>query len=141
MDRVTKSQRSYIMSRIRGRDTKLEVAVRKALWAKGYRFRTNYGYGKADIAFPKRKVAIFVDSCFWHACPRHREYPKTNVVFWRTKLRRNSRRDRKVTRTLNRQGWRVVRIWEHTLHNDFSGALKVIEANIGKRRFHGTAIC
>ena len=132
MDRVTKSQRSQIMSKIHGKDTKLELSVRRALWAKGYRFRTNYGYGKADIAFPKRKMAIFIDSCFWHACSRHMEYPKTNAAFWRRKLAKNSERDRIVTRTLHRQGWHVIRIWEHTLHNDFPGALKKIEQTITK---------
>ena len=126
-DRISKSQRSYVMSKVRGRDTKLEVAVRKFLWSKGYRYRTHYGYGKADIAFPRLKVAIFLDSCFWHACPRHAEYPKSNAHFWRTKLRKNRQRDRDVTRALQGEGWRVVRVWEHNLEKNFHGALEEIE--------------
>ena len=71
--------------------------------------------GRPDFAFPKLRVVIFVDGCFWHGCPRHGTQPRTNARFWREKIARNRQRDREVTRELRRRGWRVVRIWEHEL--------------------------
>lgn len=70
---------------------------------------------KPDFAFPKLRLAIFVDGCFWHACPIHATKPKNNAAFWREKLAGNRRRDALVTRTLRRAGWRVLRLWEHEL--------------------------
>jgi len=74
--------------------------------------------GKPDFAFPKLKVAIFVDGCFWHFCPRCTKTPKQNVKYWTEKKRRNKSRDRKVSRQLNDEGWLVLRFWEHALVND-----------------------
>ena len=71
--------------------------------------------GKPDFAFPQSKVAVFVDGCFWHGCPKHATKPRNNAAFWRRKLVANQARDRRVTRTLRRGGWRVLRIWEHEL--------------------------
>ena len=68
-----------------------------------------------DFVFPKLRLAIFVDGCFWHACPIHATKPKNNAAFWREKLAGNRRRDARVTRTLRRAGWRVLRLWEHEL--------------------------
>ena len=68
-----------------------------------------------DFVFPKLRLAIFVDGCFWHACPIHATKPKNNAAFWREKLAGNRRRDALVTRTLRRAGWRVLRLWEHSL--------------------------
>ena len=70
---------------------------------------------RPDFVFPKQKLAVFVDGCFWHACPIHATQPKQNAKFWREKLARNRARDRLVTRTLRARGWRVMRIWEHEL--------------------------
>jgi len=70
---------------------------------------------KVDFVFPKLRLAIFVDGCFWHACPIHATKPKHNAAFWREKLAGNQRRDARVTRTLRRAGWRVLRVWEHEL--------------------------
>lgn len=72
-------------------------------------------FGKPDFIFPKINLAVFVDGCFWHGCPKHETKPKSNRSFWQKKLRRNKERDRLVTRTLRRTGWRVLRIWEHEL--------------------------
>jgi DNA mismatch endonuclease, patch repair protein len=72
-------------------------------------------FGKPDFIFPKFKLAFFVDGCFWHGCPKHETKPKNNRVFWHRKLSANKKRDRLVTRTLRRSGWRVLRIWEHEL--------------------------
>ncbi len=71
---------------------------------------------RPDFVFPRLKLAVFVDGCFWHACPRHYRMPAGNRAFWRAKLARNQARDRLVTRTLRKAGWRVLRIWEHDLH-------------------------
>jgi DNA mismatch endonuclease (patch repair protein) len=71
---------------------------------------------RPDFVFPRLKLAVFVDGCFWHACPRHCRRPAGNRAFWRAKLARNQARDRLVTRTLRKAGWRVLRIWEHDLH-------------------------
>jgi DNA mismatch endonuclease (patch repair protein) len=72
-------------------------------------------FGKPDFIFPKLKLAIFVDGCFWHGCPKHGTNPKSNRPYWHRKLSRNKNRDRLVTQTLRQAGWRVLRIWEHEL--------------------------
>jgi DNA mismatch endonuclease (patch repair protein) len=72
-------------------------------------------FGRPDFVFPTVRVAVFVDGCFWHACPLHGSVPKTNEAFWKRKLLRNTDRDREVTNTLRSKGWKVVRIWQHDL--------------------------
>ena len=72
-------------------------------------------FGNPDFVFPKRKLSVFVDGCFWHGCPRHFIRPRGNAAFWRRKIAANRARDRIVNRTLRRQGWEVLRIWEHEL--------------------------
>lgn len=79
-------------------------------------------FGKPDFVFPKARVAVFVDGCFFHSCPRHATKPKTNAAFWETKLARNKARDREVTRTLKKAGWLVVRVWECALARKRSAA-------------------
>jgi DNA mismatch endonuclease (patch repair protein) len=75
-------------------------------------------FGKPDFIFRAAKLAVFVDGCFWHGCPKHATKPKSNRSFWATKLSRNKARDVVVTRTLRKLGWRVIRIWEHDLCRD-----------------------
>ena len=72
-------------------------------------------FGKPDFVFRAAKVAVFVDGCFWHGCPRHATMPRNNRVFWKAKFARNAARDREVTRTLRETGWRVMRVWECAL--------------------------
>ncbi len=106
------------MSRIRGRGNKgTELALAKLLRRQGITgWRRNQSvFGKPDFIFPRLKLAVFVDGCFWHACPKHATKPKNNRAFWRQKFSRNKKRDALVTRTLRRTGWRVLRVWEHTL--------------------------
>lgn len=108
--------RSEIMSRIRGKDTKPEIALRKILWRKGlrgYRKNAKGVFGRPDVCWKGRKVAVFVDSCFWHGCPTHFRQPKTNVRFWRRKIARNKERDREVSERLRGEGWLVIRLWTH----------------------------
>jgi DNA mismatch endonuclease, patch repair protein len=118
------------MSRIRGRNTTPELLLRKALWAEGLRYRLHYKIeGKPDICFPGKRIAIFVDGCFWHGCPDHSNLPKNNAEFWETKLSRNVSRDRQVNDLLTSQGWLVIRFWEHEIKNDIHNAVAdVIQA-------------
>lgn len=115
-DVLTPQQRSHCMSRIRGRDTKPEVRLRKALWRLGLRYRLNSKLpGRPDLVFPLYQTAMFVDGCFWHKCPQHAVMPKANRKFWQVKLNANVQRDHGVKRTLSKLGWRVIRVWEHEL--------------------------
>lgn len=102
----------------KGRDTKPELKLRSALHARGYRFRVNYrpvaGLRRtADIAFTRWKLAVFVDGCFWHGCPQHGTWPKSNEAFWKQKIEGNRLRDSDTTRRLADAGWTSVRLWEH----------------------------
>jgi DNA mismatch endonuclease (patch repair protein) len=117
-DIFTKKKRSDVMSQIRGRGNKdTELALAKLFRRNkitGWR-RNQKIFGKADFVFLRLKLAIFVDGCFWHGCPKHGTQPKGNRTFWKNKFARNKARDFLVTRTLRSQGWRVLRIWEHEL--------------------------
>lgn len=104
------------MSRVRGSDTALEIKFRKALWRYGLRYRLCYPLqGKPDLVFVRHRVALFVDSCFWHGCARHRQLPRTNAAFWTRKLSKNKSRDRRVNAMLRGEDWHVVRVWEHDI--------------------------
>ncbi len=110
--------RSQLMSRIRSRGNKAtEVALAKFFRRHGITgWRRNQPvFGKPDFVFPRLRLAVFVDGCFWHGCPKHGTKPAGNAKFWRDKLARNKARDLRVNRELRRAGWRVVRIWEHEL--------------------------
>jgi DNA mismatch endonuclease (patch repair protein) len=117
-DVFSKGKRAQVMSCIRSRGNKdTELALAKLLRAtriSGWR-RHQAVFGKPDFIFPKLRVAIFVDGCFWHSCPQHATKPKNNAAFWREKLAANKSRDLLVSRTLQKAGWRVLRIWEHEL--------------------------
>lgn len=118
--------RSETMSRIRGRDTSPERVLRSALWRAGLRFRLHLQtpHGRPDVVFPKSKVAVFLDGCFWHGCPEHYVRPRTRGEFWSSKLQENVERDRRQTRLLEEEGWRVCRFWEHEI---FTSPLEVVE--------------
>lgn len=112
--------RSRNMRANRRTDTKPEVALRRALHALGYRYRKDFRLDlpggvrvRPDIVFTARKVAVFVDGCFWHVCPEHGREPTSNEWYWTPKLRRNVERDRAADAALQAAGWRVVRLWEH----------------------------
>jgi DNA mismatch endonuclease (patch repair protein) len=102
----------------RGCDTGPELALRRAVHARGLRFFVNRRPVKnlrrtADIVFPTARVAVFVDGCFWHGCPLHHTVAKTNAEFWRAKVEGNRRRDKETDQMLLVRGWTVIRIWEH----------------------------
>jgi DNA mismatch endonuclease (patch repair protein) len=127
-DVFTRRKRSAVMARIRGsKNRSTEERFAKLLrdhgitgWRRGASV-----VGRPDFVFHGERVTVFLDGCFWHGCPKHYREPGSNVEFWRTKIARNRSRDRKVTRSLRRSGWRVVRFWEHDLRGKQSGA-KVI---------------
>ena len=91
--------------------------MRRLLHAKGLRFRIEYPLPglrrRADVAFPRRHVAVFIDGCFWHGCPDHGTWPKANATWWRDKIEANVARDQDTNRRLDELGWTVIRIWEH----------------------------
>jgi DNA mismatch endonuclease (patch repair protein) len=96
------------------RDQSAPASKRTSLWRDGADSRLRLRV-RPDFVFPKLRLAVFVDGCFWHACPLHATKPRHNAAFWRKKLAANKARDRMVNRTLRAQGWRVLRIWEHEL--------------------------
>jgi DNA mismatch endonuclease, patch repair protein len=108
-----------IMRANRSHNTAPERALRSALHCLGLRFRKDYRVEaaglrtKVDVAFPRIRVAVFVDGCFWHQCPTHGTMPATNVEYWRAKLEHNVDRDRRLTKALEGEGWTVLRFWEH----------------------------
>ena len=115
-DNISKERRSANMRAVRSQDTKPEIRVRQIVHRLGYRFRLHRRDlpGKPDLAFPSRKMAIFVHGCFWHqhkGC-RRGNMPQTNTGFWRSKLERNAARDSKQLAALKTSGWRALVIWE-----------------------------
>jgi DNA mismatch endonuclease (patch repair protein) len=122
MDRVAPDTRSRMMSRIRSKDTKPEMLVRRYLHAAGcgYRLHVSVLPGKPDLVFPRRRLCVFVHGCFWHGCPKctdGRHKPQSNRAYWLPKIRRNKQRDRSHVRKLQAAGWKVLIIWECELAN------------------------
>lgn len=111
------------------RDTRPEVALRSELHSRGARFRVNMLLRlegltvRPDIVFTRRKVAVFVDGCFWHGCPEHGNIPRRNSEYWRPKLERNARRDAFVNDGLLAAGWNVLRVWEHERVSEVADAV------------------
>ncbi len=106
------------MSRQRRADTKPEIALRKELHRRGARYFVDRAplpglRRRADLVFPRRKVAVYVDGCFWHSCPQHATFPKHNAEWWAAKLAGNVTRDRDTDARLRAAGWTAVRVWEH----------------------------
>ncbi len=114
-DIVPQSRRREIMQSVRSLDTNLEWVVRRVLWRAGLRYRVHVRNlpGHPDIAIKARRIAIFVDSCFWHGCPDHGRIPKSRVEFWTTKIATNRARDAEITATYQAMNWHIIRIWEH----------------------------
>lgn len=122
MDDLTPAQRHKNMSHIRAQNTKIEVRVRQYLFAQGFRFRKNDKRypGHPDVVLPKYNTVIFVNGCFWHhheGC-RYATIPKTNVEYWKAKLRRNVENDKRHKAGLENDGWQVITIWECQLKKD-----------------------
>jgi DNA mismatch endonuclease (patch repair protein) len=118
-DKFSKETRSKIMSSIRGKNTKPEIIIRKMLWARGGRYRIHDGtvFGTPDISIKRKKIAIFIDGCFWHGCKKCYKEPKTNTVFWQNKILRNKKRRLDVRKTLRKKEWITLEFWEHEVNN------------------------
>lgn len=127
------------MKRVGRADTDLELTLRKALWSRGIRYRVHPPGvdGRPDIAARARRVAVFIDGCFWHGCPRCKDYPKTNRRFWGAKFRYNRARRKQVRRELEGQGWRVVEVWGHEIVEDLDATVARVAQAIagGPRRY------
>lgn len=126
LDKISKTRRSWNMSRIKSSDTALELKVRKYLFSKGFRYRIHYRLvGKPDIVFPANKIAVFVNGCFWHlhGCSLSK-IPSSRTKFWEQKLKRNRERDAEVAIALDKLGWTVIQLWECEINSDFNHAME-----------------
>jgi DNA mismatch endonuclease (patch repair protein) len=136
MDVLTPEQRRRNMQAIKSKETKAEVIFRKALWARGHRYRKNNKkvFGNPDITFKKCKVAVFVDGEYFHGfnwqTEKHRI--KSNRDFWWTKIESNMARDRLVTRTLRKQGWTILRFWAKEILNKLVSCVRKVEKSLNK---------
>lgn len=133
---TTDAATSARMSRQRTRDTAPEVALRRHLHRLGLRYYVDRAplrglRRKADVVFPRLRIAVYVDGCFWHSCPQHATFPRNNAQWWADKLAGNVARDRDTDRVLRDAGWTVVRIWEHTATDD--AAAEVMAAVLSAR--------
>jgi len=124
--------RSENMSHIKGKDTSIEMKLRKALWSRGVRYRKTCKdvFGKPDICFKTKKIAVFCDSEFWHGelYLEKKKVPKTNTKYWIEKFKRNIARDKEVNEKLKAEGWTVLRFWESEINKDVDGCvLKILD--------------
>ena len=129
-DSLTKEKRSWNMSRIRGKDTKIEVKVRKYLFSKGFRYRKNVATlpGKPDIVLPKYNTVIFIHGCYWHRHPgcKYSYTPKTNIEFWEKKFSENMANDEKNRLKLDASGWTVITLWECDIKRNFEATMDTL---------------
>lgn len=136
MDRINKNQRRKNMQAVKSKGSEIETLLSKALWNKGYRFRKNVNivFGKPDICIKKYKVAIFVDSEFWHGknWELRKHDHKSNVDFWLQKIERNIQRDKEVNEYLKENGWKVLRFWGKDIKTDLVSCIKRIEEEINE---------
>lgn len=130
MDRLTPEQRHKNMSRIRSKNTKAELLLRKALWKKGIRYRKNVSSlaGKPDIVITRCKIAIFVDGDFWHGNPKEKLQQRldTNRNYWMKKIEKNKARDKAVNEELTENGWLVLRFWESEIKKDLDSCINTV---------------
>ena len=127
----TKEQISFNMKQVKNKDSKIEVALRKELWNRGLRYQKNATsiFGKPDLVFKGKKVAVFCDSEFWHGYnweERKKDF-KSHQEFWIPKIERNMERDKEVTAELQRQGWTVLRFWGKEIKKNVCGCADIIE--------------
>lgn len=134
-DNLTPEQRSYCMSRIKGKDTGLEMRVRSELHRRGFRFRKHVKElpGKPDVVFTKAKVAVFIDGDFWHGY-RFPSWEHKVSDFWKQKINKNRERDIRNHRKLKEMGWTVIRLWQHDLERDFQECIERIRAAVNEAR-------
>lgn len=137
MDRLTKEQRKKNMQAVKSKNTSIELMLRKELWKRGLRYRTNYTkiIGKADIVFIGKKIAVFCDSEFWHGYDweHKKEEIKSNRDFWLPKIEQNIQRDKEVTQALTSDGWLVLRFWGKDIKKKLSECADIIEKAVKSR--------
>jgi len=135
-DVFSKEKRSAIMSAIRSKknkETELKfIEILRENQIKGWRRNVRLK-GNPDFVFPLGKFIVFVDGCFWHGCPHHYRLPKSNKVYWQAKIDKNKRRDRRITRHLRKEGWIVIRIWQHELSDKTKLATRIRTAKLKNR--------
>jgi len=133
-DNLTSEQRSYCMSRIKGKDTGLEIRVRSELHKRGFRFRKHLKElpGKPDVVFTRAKVAVFIDGDFWHGY-KFSTWEHKVSDFWKTKISKTRERDVKNQQRLRDMGWTVIRLWQHELERDFEGCIEKVTAALKKK--------
>jgi DNA mismatch endonuclease (patch repair protein) len=126
----------------RGRDTGPELALRRELHRRGLRYRVDLPVlpglrRRADVVFPRPRVAVFMDGCFWHGCPQHATSAKSNAAFWTAKIAANRARDADTTQRLRQAGWTVIRIWEHDNATAAANHIQQVLQNAAERRPSG----
>lgn len=129
MDTLTAKQRSHCMSQIKSRDTKAELSFRRFIWKnniRGYRLREKLR-GKPDLYFPSAKLAVFIDGCFWHRCPRCFVKPKSKNEYWDGKIAGNTARDKETNKLLRKEGIAVLRFWEHEVRENTEKCYKKVK--------------
>lgn len=138
MAHKTEAQIRYNMKRVKNKDSKIELALRKELWKRGLRYRKNVPavFGKPDIAFLGKKVAVFCDSEFWHGYDweHHRDDIKSHQEFWIPKIERNMERDKEVTAQLTHEGWVVLRFWGNEIKKNPAACADIIEEALRNRK-------
>lgn len=133
VDTVSQEKRSETMRKVKSSNTTPELLLRKALWKngiRGWRIHSKDLPGRPDIVFTKKKIAIFVDGCFWHGCPECYRRPNSRQDYWDQKLERNIARDRKNENDLRGAGWKVVRFWEHEIMNKINSCTSKVNEMI-----------
>lgn len=129
-DPLSASQRRALMQSVKQRDTRPEIVLRLALWSAGFRYRINRRIGRTtpDLLFVGKRVAVYVDGCFWHGCPRHYSAPKNNASFWKNKVEENRLRDHRGTAALVSAGWTVLRFWSCQVIADLPTVVQSVES-------------
>lgn len=134
-DNLTSKQRHYCMSRVKNKDTDLEVMIRSALQKKGLRFRKHVKSlpGTPDVVFTKEKVAVFLDGDFWHGY-RFPVWKDSLSTFWQEKIQKNRNRDQRNFRKLRREGWIVIRLWKHEIKKNLANCINRISVVVDSKR-------
>ena len=138
MDKLSKEQRRKNMQAVKNKGSKIEIALAKALWKKGFRYRKNDKtvFGKPDLTFKGLKIAVFCDSEFWHGkdWEKRKHEHKSNIEFWHKKIERNIQRDIEVNEQLKKEGWKVLRFWGKDIEKKLDFCIQEIEQAIKKRK-------
>ena len=136
MDNLTQEQRRKNMQNIRSKDTTPERKIMQELRRRKIYFADHVKKitGKPDIVFRRKKVAVFIDSDFWHGHPKRFIMPATNFEYWSNKIARNKKRDKQVTKELRSKGWTVIRLWEYDVKHNFEKSIKIILRTIDKEQ-------